>query len=162
MIERLDSKHLVQFIQSHHIEAELLHFEVETPTVAVAAEVAGVEPEQIVKSVLFMADGEPVLVLATGTARIAWKMLADYLGISRKKLKMANATQVLAWTGYVVGSVSPIGQRQKLRTVVEATIPTLDTVLAGGGELNALLKLETAELLRVVQGEVVPLVLEPT
>ncbi len=161
MIERLDSKHLVQFIQSHHIEAELLHFEVETPTVAVAAEVAGVEPEQIVKSVLFMADGEPVLVLATGTARIAWKMLADYLGISRKKLKMANATQVLAWTGYVVGSVSPIGQRQKLRTVVEATIPTLDTVLAGGGELNALLKLETAELLRVVQGEIVPLVLEP-
>ena len=161
MIERLDSNHLAQFIQSHQIEAELLHFEVETPTVAVAAEVAGVKSAQIVKSVLFMADGEPVLVLATGTARIAWKMLADYLGISRKKLKMANAMQVLEVTGYVVGSVSPLGQRQKLRTVVEATIPTLDTVLAGGGELNALLKLETAELLRVVQGEIVPLVLEP-
>ena len=158
MIERLDSTHLAQYIQIHHLHAEILYFEVQTPTVAVAAEAAGVEPEQIVKSVLFMAEGEPVLVLATGTVRIAWKKLADYLGISRKKLKMANATQVLEITGYVVGSVAPIGQRHKLRTIVEATIPTLPLVLAGGGELNALLKLETAELLRVVQGEVVPLV----
>ena len=160
MIERLGSTHLAQFIREQNIQAELLHFKIETPTVAIAAEAAGVEPEQIVKTVLFMADGEPVLVLATGTARIAWKMLADYLGISRKKLKMADATQVLELTGYVVGSVSPIGQRRKLRTIVEATIPTLGTVLAGGGELNALLKLETAELLRVVPGEVVELVEE--
>ena len=158
MTERLDSTHLAQFIREHEIEAELLHFGVETPTVAIAAEVAGVEPEQIVKSVLFMADGEPVLVLATGTARIDWKMLAAYLGISRKKLKMAKPAQVLEITGYVVGSVSPIGQRRKLRTLVEATILTLPLVLAGGGELNALLRLETAELLRLVQGEVVVLV----
>jgi Cys-tRNA(Pro) deacylase len=160
MIERLDSNHLAQYIQTHNIQAEILHFEVQTPTVAVAAEVAGVEPEQIVKSVLFMADGEPVLVLACGTSRIAWKRLADHLGISRKKLKTADATQVLEITGYVVGSVSPIGQRHKLRTIVEAAIPTLETVLAGGGELNALMKIETAELLRVVQGEVVKLVEE--
>ena len=149
MKERLDSNHLAQFIQTHNIQAEILHFDVHTPTVAVAAEVAGVGPEQIVKSVLFMADGEPVLVLACGTSRIAWK-----------RLKMANATQVLAITGYEVGSVSPIGQRHKLRTIVEATIPTLEIVLAGGGELNALLQLETAELLRLVQGEVVALVEE--
>lgn len=160
MKERLDSNHLAQFIQTHNIQAEILHFDVHTPTVAVAAEVAGVGPEQIVKSVLFMAAGEPVLVLACGTSRIAWKRLAEYLGISRKKLKMANATQVLAMTGYEVGSVSPIGQRHKLRTIVEATIPTLEIVLAGGGELNALLQLETAELLRLVQGEVVALVEE--
>jgi len=160
MIERLDSTHLAQFIQTHNIKAEILHFEVQTPTVAVAAEVAGVELAQIIKSVLFIADGEPVLVLASGPSRIAWKRLADYLGISRKKLKMANATQVLEITGYVIGSVSPIGQRHKLRTIVEATIPTLETVLAGGGELNALLKLATAELLRVMQGEVVALVEE--
>lgn len=158
MNERLDSTYLAQFIQEHHIQADLLHFEVETPTVAIAAEVAEVAPEQIVKSVLFMAAGEPVLVLATGTARIDWKMLAAYLGISRKKLKMAKAAQVLEITGYAVGSVSPIGQRRKLRTLVEATIPTLSVVLAGGGELNALLKLETAVLLREVQGEVVALV----
>jgi Cys-tRNA(Pro) deacylase len=160
MIERLDSNHLAQYIQTHNIQAEILHFEVQTPTVAVAAEVAGVKPEQIVKSVLFMADGERVLVLACGTYRIAWKRLADHLGISRKKLKTADATQVLEITGYVVGAVSPLGQRHKLRTIVEATIPTLGMVLAGGGELNALMKLETAELLRVVQGEVVKLVEE--
>ena len=161
MMERLDSDHLAQFIQTHNIQAELLHFDVQTPTVAVAAEVAEVAAEQIVKSVLFMADEEPVLVLACGTSRIAWKRLADYLGISRKKLKMANATEVLDITGYVVGSVSPIGQRRKLRTIVEATIPTLPMVLAGGGELNALLKLETAVLLSAVQGEVVALVANP-
>lgn len=158
MIERLDSTHLAQFIETNRIDAEILHFEVQTPTVAVAAAVAGVDPAQIVKSVLFMADGEPVLVLACGTSRIAWKLLADHLGISRKKLKTADANTVLELTGYVVGSVSPLGQRHKLRTIVEAAIPTLETVLAGGGELNALLKLKTAELLRVVEGEIVSLV----
>jgi Cys-tRNA(Pro) deacylase len=158
MVERLDSEHLTRYIQANNIQAEILHFDVQTPTVPIAAEVAGVTPEQIVKSVLFMADGEPLLVLASGISRIAWRRLADHLGISRKKLKTADATQVLEITGYVVGSVSPIGQRQKLRTIVEAKIPMLETVLAGGGELNALLKMETAELLRVVEGEIVELV----
>jgi prolyl-tRNA editing enzyme YbaK/EbsC (Cys-tRNA(Pro) deacylase) len=160
MVERLTSSNLTQFIQDNEILAEILHFEIDTPTVPIAAEVASVEPEQIIKSVLFMAEDVPVLVITSGTSRIAWKLLADYLGISRKKLKMANAMQVLEITGYVVGSVSPIGHRQKLRTIVEATIPTLTTVLGGGGELNALLRLETAELLRIINPEIVALVPE--
>jgi prolyl-tRNA editing enzyme YbaK/EbsC (Cys-tRNA(Pro) deacylase) len=160
MVNRFTSSHLNQFIQDNEIQAEILHFEVDTPTVPIAAEVASVAPEQIIKSVLFMAEDVPVLVITSGTSRIAWKLLADYLGISRKKLKMANAIQVLGITGYVVGSVSPLGHRQKLRTIVEATIPTLDVVLGGGGELNALLRLSTAELLRVVDPEVVALLID--
>jgi prolyl-tRNA editing enzyme YbaK/EbsC (Cys-tRNA(Pro) deacylase) len=85
---------------------------------------------------------------------------ASMLRALGKKLKMANAIQVLGITGYVVGSVSPLGHRQKLRTIVEATIPTLDVVLGGGGELNALLRLSTAELLRVVDPEVVALLID--
>jgi len=160
MMDRFTSSNLDQYIQDNDIQAEILHFEMDTPTVPIAAEAANVEPEQIVKSVLFMAEDVPVLVITSGTSRIAWKMLAEYLGISRKKLKMANATEVLEVTGYVVGSVSPIGHRQKLRTIVEATIPTLEVVLGGGGELNALLRLTTAELLRITQPEIVALMPE--
>ncbi len=162
MNERLTSKDLAAFIEENGIVAEIVHFEVETPTVAAAAEVAGVQPEQIIKSVLFLADGEPVLVVANGTSRVEWKMLADYLGVSRRRLKMAKPDQVLAVTGFVVGSVCPFGHPQKIRTIVETAVPQLPSVLAGGGETNALTKMITTELLRVVGNEIVSLVKDVT
>jgi prolyl-tRNA editing enzyme YbaK/EbsC (Cys-tRNA(Pro) deacylase) len=132
------------------INAEIVHLEEATLTVADAAEVMGVQPDQIIKTVLFLADGEPVLVIASGLARIAWKQLADYLGVSRRRLKTGNAEQVQAITGYVVGSVPPFGHKEKLRTIVEQSVYDQTVVYGGGGEIDALMRLETAVLRRVV------------
>jgi prolyl-tRNA editing enzyme YbaK/EbsC (Cys-tRNA(Pro) deacylase) len=148
-----NSQILSGFILENEIQAEILHLEHETKTVTDAAAVLGVQPEQIIKSVLFLADGEPVIVISGGTARIAWKRLADYLNISRRRLKTGKEEQVLELTGYVVGSVPPFGHRQQLRTIVDTAVYSQSIVYGGGGDINALLKIDIEELRRVVGEE---------
>ncbi len=153
----LDSRHLFQFISEHDIAAEIVQLEVGTPTVADAAEAVGVQPEQIIKSVLFLADKKPVLVIANGLTRIDRKHLADHLEVSRRRVKIASAEQVLAVTGYKAGAVPPFGHVEPLRTVVESAVPLQSTIYGGGGEVSALMRLTVSELQRVVGNEVVDL-----
>jgi prolyl-tRNA editing enzyme YbaK/EbsC (Cys-tRNA(Pro) deacylase) len=149
----MNSTDLATFITDNKIEADIVHLEEATLTVADAAAVMSVQPAQIIKSVLFLADGQPVLVIASGLARIAWKRLADYLGISRRRLKTGNAEQVQAITGYVVGSVPPFGHKVQLRTIVERSVYDQAVVYGGGGEIDALMRVETAVLRQVVGEE---------
>ena len=149
----LSSKELNEFLSENQIEAEIIFLEEDTRTVAEAAAVLGAEPDQIIKSILFLADGEPVLVINNGLARVAWKQLADYLGVSRRRLKTAQADVVLDITGYQVGAVPPFGHQTKLRTVVATAVYDQTIVYGGGGEVHALMKLTTDELKRVVGSE---------
>jgi prolyl-tRNA editing enzyme YbaK/EbsC (Cys-tRNA(Pro) deacylase) len=147
----LNAMDLQKFIDDKRIEAEILQLAVDTPTVAAAAEALGVAPAQIIKSVLFLADGAPVMVIASGLARLNRKALADFLGVARRRVKIASAEQVLAHTGYVAGAVPPFGYGKPIETVVEtAVFQQSGTVYGGGGELHALMQLTVAELKRVV------------
>lgn len=149
------ARDLAAYISQYGIEAEILFLGVQTPTVEAAALALGVLPEQIIKSVLFLADKEPVVVIASGLARLNYKLLADYLGLSRRRVKIAGPDEVLAITGYVAGSVPPFGYVQPIRTVVETAVLSLPHphIYGGGGDINALMKLTVAELRRVVGGE---------
>ncbi|MBX3056178.1 MAG: YbaK/EbsC family protein [Anaerolineae bacterium] len=151
----MNSANLQTFLIENNIEAEILFLAVETPTVEAAALALGVLPEQIIKSVLFLADKEPVVVIASGLARLNYKLLADYLGLSRRQVKIAGPDEVLALTGYVAGSVPPFAYVQPIRTVVETAVPSLSHphIYGGGGDINALMKLTVAELRRVVGPE---------
>ena len=153
MSNRLNSHHLARFIEDEKITASIIYLEQPTKTVMDAAAALAARPEQIVKSVLFLANEEPVLAITNGLSRIQYKVLADFLGISRRRLKMADAAQVLAITGYVVGSVPPFGHRQPIRVVVDAAVHQLPYahIYAGGGETNALLQIAPAELGRAIQ-----------
>ncbi|MDX1415850.1 MAG: YbaK/EbsC family protein [Candidatus Promineifilaceae bacterium] len=150
----MDTTDLATFIAANGIEAEIVHLPVETLTVAAAAEAVHVKPEQIIKSVLFVADGRPVLVVANGLARIHRKRLADELGMSRRRVKMANADQVLAITGYEVGAVPPFGHPHPLPALIDQEVMKETAVYGGGGASNALMYLSTVELLRVIQGRI--------
>lgn len=142
---------LQNFINEQQITAEILHLDVDTPTVADAAVALNVAPEQIIKSVLFLADKRPVMVIASGLARLDRKALADFLGVSRRRVKIASAEQVLAHTGYVAGSVPPFGYKQPIETVVETAVTQLTgSIYGGGGEIHVLMRLTVAELQRVV------------
>ena len=149
----MNSNDLAQFITDHEIKAEIIHLEEATLTVADAADAIDVQPNQIIKTVLFLANGAPVLVIASGLARIAWKRLADYLSVSRRQLKTGNAQQVEAITGYVIGAVPPFGHKEKLRTIVEQSVYDQAVVYGGGGEIDALMKVETAVLQQIVGHE---------
>lgn len=153
----MDADDLLRFIESQGIEAEIVHLAVETPTVDAAAKAVGVLPEQIGKSILFLADGEPILIIANGTTRIDYKALAKYLGMSRKRIRLADSSQVSHFTGYQVGTVPPFGHKSQIDTVIEQSLIELNDIYAGGGEINVLLRIKTSELHRATGAEIVEL-----
>ncbi len=146
----LNSKYLANFINKQKINAEIVLLTVDTPTVPAAAAALGIHTDQIVKSLLFLLDGEPLLVIANGTARTDYKKLADYVGVSRRRIKLATAVQVQALSGFMVGTVPPFGHLRPFRTVVETAVYDQSVIYGGGGDIHALLRLTTAELKRVV------------
>jgi prolyl-tRNA editing enzyme YbaK/EbsC (Cys-tRNA(Pro) deacylase) len=152
-----NSTDLAQYIEEQAITAELLLLPEETPTVEAAAEAVNAHPDQIGKSILFLADGSPQLIIANGLNRVDYKKLADYLGISRRRLKLAKADEVLEITGYPVGTVPPFGHNQPIPTIIEANVVEQKELYAGGGEIKALIRLKTAELQRVLQAPILPL-----
>lgn len=151
----MDSQDLQAYLVRHGIEAHILVLPDETPTVAAAAAAAGVRPEQIVKSVLFLADGRPLLVVTNGLTRIQRKKLADAAGLSRRRVKIADAETVARVTGYAVGAVPPFGHVRPLPTLLDAGVLQQDEVYGGGGAHNALLRLAPETLRRASKAEVV-------
>lgn len=150
----LSSTDLQHFIDTHGIAATILSLAEHTPTVPAAARVLGVEPEQIIKSLVFLVKEEPLLVINNGLARVDRRKVADALGVGKKQIKFASAAEALDITGYIVGSMPPFGHRQKLRTFVDRAVVRFETIFGGGGDINAMLRLTPAELLRVTGGEV--------
>ena len=86
---------LEAYLIENGIEAEVIRLDAPTPTVETAAEVVGVSPDQIVKSLLFLIEEHPVLVIASGLGRIDRRLLAKHFGISRRKTHFADADTVL-------------------------------------------------------------------
>lgn len=153
----MDVNDLAAFMEDQNIEGKIVFLKEETPTVESAAAAVGVIPEQIGKSLLFLTPGEPVLVIACGTTLVSYKRLAQYLGINRKKLKLAKPEEVLSISGYPVGTVPPFGHRRPLSTLIERDVINQKDLYAGGGAINALVHLSTDELRRVTKAEIVTL-----
>lgn len=153
----LTPQHLQAYLDEHAIAAEIVFPGAATPTVPAAATALGVAVDQIVKSVIFLVDDRPFVAYATGVRRVDPRKLAERLGVNRKKVRLADATQVLALTGYAVGTVPPVGFKAPMPAFVDPAVLAFETVYAGGGGINALLKLSSKELLRVTNAEVTPL-----
>jgi Cys-tRNA(Pro) deacylase len=151
----MNSEDLQQFIQNHGIQAAILPMRAHTPTVTDAARELGVDTEQIIKSLVFRVEDRPLLVINNGTARVDRKKVAAFLGVGRKRVKFAGAEQALAYTGYVVGSMPPFGHRRKMRTLVDPAVTRLAVIFGGGGDIDAMMRLTPAELLRVTGADVV-------
>lgn len=151
--EVMDAGDLARFAREAGIAAEVVRLAVETPTVAAAAAAVGAGVEQIVKSLLFLVAGEPVLVVANGETRVDYKRLAAHLGVSRRRVKLADGAQVRQILGYEVGAVPPFGHKRPVRTVVEAGVLMQEEIWAGGGSIDTLVRLRVAELRRVVGEE---------
>jgi Cys-tRNA(Pro) deacylase len=143
---------LKNFIERSGIQAELLTLSVQTPTVADAARAVGTSPERIIKSLVFLVDGEPILAIACGTSRIDRRPIAAHFSVGRKRVKLADAAKVLDVTGYAIGAVPPFGQRQRLTTLIDPGVFEHELVYAGGGAIDALLRVSPTELQRVTDG----------
>jgi len=96
-----------------------------------AAEVLGLPPEQVFKTLLADVDGALVVAIVPVSGKLDLKALAAAVG--GKKAAMADPQLAERTTGYVVGGISPVGQRKALRTVLDETAVLYDTVYVSGG-----------------------------
>jgi prolyl-tRNA synthetase len=84
-VETLTADDLEAWLRSHGIAAEVVRLHTPTATVPAAADALGVSADQILKTVVFLAAGEPVLVVARGNERIETRRLARHLGYGRRR-----------------------------------------------------------------------------
>ena len=117
-----------------------------------AAEVLGADPDQVFKTLLAEADGSLVVGIVPVSGKLDLKALA--VAIGAKKAEMADPKLAERRTGYVVGGISPIGQKTRLRTVLDETAELFDTILVSGGRRGFDLELAPADLLRATGGTI--------
>jgi prolyl-tRNA editing enzyme YbaK/EbsC (Cys-tRNA(Pro) deacylase) len=133
---------------ARRLEARGLQIEVTTlndsaRTAALAAAALNVEVGQIVKSLLFLRDGEPIMVLCAGDRRVD----AERLGLAA-----ANADKVREVTGFSIGGVPPLGHDVELATMVDESLRRFPVVWAAAGTHHDVFALGTEKLIEAIPG----------
>ena len=130
------------------VEVVILDEAVHTAVAAAAA--LDVEVGQIANSLIFDADGEPLLVLTSGAHRVDTAKVAALLGVA--KLRRATPEFVRLHTGQAIGGVAPVGHPKPVRTLVDTALEQYDVIWAAGGVPRAVFPISYAELVRVTAG----------
>jgi prolyl-tRNA editing enzyme YbaK/EbsC (Cys-tRNA(Pro) deacylase) len=132
---------------------KVLELESSTRTAAEAAQAAGCELGQIVKSIVFKLEpeGAPLLVLVSGANRVHEKRLGRQLG---GVLAKADADFVRDVSGYAIGGVPPVGHKTPMRTCIDQDLLQYEVIWAAAGTPNALFSLSPADLVRLSGGTV--------
>jgi prolyl-tRNA editing enzyme YbaK/EbsC (Cys-tRNA(Pro) deacylase) len=136
------------------VEGSVVEFRTSTRTAQEAADTVGTTVAQIAKSLIFLAGGAPVLVIASGKNRVSEKKLKARLGA---KIRRADADQVRDATGYAIGGVPPVGHSRPLRTLIDEDLLAFQEIYAAAGTPRAVFRLTPQELLRITGGEAVDL-----
>ena len=120
-------------------------------TAVAAAELLGIEVGAVANSLVFDADGEPLLVMTSGAHRADTTKLASI--VDANKVRRADADFVRAATGQPIGGVAPVGHPKPLRTIVDVDLARYDVVWAAGGHPHYVFPTTYDELLRITAGE---------
>ncbi|MFA9430428.1 YbaK/EbsC family protein [Egicoccus sp. AB-alg2] len=142
-----------QAAAAHGLAPEIREFPQGTRTAADAAAAIGCDVAQIVKSLVFVADDEPVLILTSGANRVDEHQVCAALGVAT--LRKANADEVRSATGYAIGGTPPFGHPAPLRVVCDRDLTTYDEVWAAAGTPSTVFPLTPGTLLEITKAEVV-------
>lgn len=127
---------VTQALDQLGLDYKLFEHETQLRSLEQAAKERGLEPAQIVRSLLFrVEDGSYILVLMPGPAQVAWPKLRHYLGVSR--LTTADRDEVVSVTGFPPGAVSPFGLAEPVRILADERINQQETISFGAGIRNA-------------------------
>ncbi len=141
-------------LESAGATAEIVILDEAVHTAALAAAALGIEVGQIANSLIFDADGEPLLVLTSGAHRVDTAKVAALLGIG--KLKRATPEFVRRHTGQAIGGVAPLGHPKPVRTLIDVDLEQYPVVWAAAGVPQSVFPITYPELVRVTSGTPAP------
>ena len=127
-----------QRLSEQGLEIDVVTLTDSARTAGEAAAAVGADVGQIVKSLVFVRDQAPVMVLCAGDRRVDNKRLG---------LKPANADQARAATGFAIGGIPPLGHDNALETVVDVSLRRFETVWCAAGTPHAVFEVETEALI---------------
>ena len=139
------------FLAEHAPDIEILEATTSTATVALAAEAHGVTPAEIAKTLSLRLNGEPILLVMSGEARLDNRKYKDRFGA---KAKMLDAEEVLAATSHPVGGVCPIGLPRPLRVYADVSLRRFAVVVPAAGDTHHAMRIAPERLVRARGGRV--------
>jgi Cys-tRNA(Pro) deacylase len=142
-------------LKERGIDIQVLELDASTRTAQQAADAIGTPLGSIVKSLVFLADGQPVVVLVAGDQRADPTKLKALLGARR--VMIADADQVREATGYAIGGVPPLGHKTQLPIWIDRSLERFETVYAAAGGPRAIFPIAYTKLVQVTGGSVADL-----
>jgi prolyl-tRNA editing enzyme YbaK/EbsC (Cys-tRNA(Pro) deacylase) len=137
-------------LRQHDVPGQVRELPEPAPTAATAAAQLGCEVGAIANSLVFNADGEPLLILTSGAHRVDTAVVAAQLGVSA--LRRADPEFVRSSTGQAIGGVAPVGHPQPIRTLVDHWLEKYDVVWAAAGHPHTVFPTSFTELVRITGG----------
>jgi Cys-tRNA(Pro)/Cys-tRNA(Cys) deacylase len=142
MLERSGIEFAVHAFDHELVDAEELGYG------RAAAHALGVDESRVFKTLLAQSEKSAVVAIVPVSSQLSLKALAQVLGVKRCEMVPANDAQRI--TGYVVGGISPFGQKKKLLTVVDESAIDLSTMFVSGGRRGLDIEVAPTELIRVL------------
>ena len=132
-----------KYLESRGFLDHAIRLEASTATVADAAAALGVEPGMIAKTMSFLQDDQPILILTEGTARVENRKYKDTFHI---KAKMIPFEEVEQWIGHAPGGVCPFGINDGVKVYLDESLRRFETVYPAAGDAHSAVKLTIPEL----------------
>ncbi|GAA0414155.1 aminoacyl-tRNA deacylase [Acrocarpospora corrugata] len=142
--------HVASILRELGATGEIVVFDESVPTAAAAAAQLGCEVGAIANSLIFDADGAPLLVLTSGAHRVNTDLIAALIGASR--VRRATPEFVRAHTGQTIGGVGPVGHPAPVRTLVDTWLAKHPVVWAAAGHPHTVFPSTYDELLELTGG----------
>lgn len=132
-----------EYFKGFGIEERIMEFDVSSATVDLAAAALGCEPCRIAKTLSFMTDGGPILVIAAGDVKID---NAKYKAQFAQKAKMLTTDEAAELIGHAVGGVCPFAVRDGVKVYLDESLKRFETVFPACGSSNSAIELTLPEL----------------
>jgi Cys-tRNA(Pro) deacylase len=137
-------------LETAGLDIAVVKLETSARTAQLAADALGTMLGSIVKSLVFVVDGQAVLVLVAGDRRADLAKLKQLLGARR--VMIADAERVRRETGFSIGGVPPVGHLRPLSTWIDASLARFETVYAAAGHPHAVFPISFEALVRITDG----------
>jgi len=145
-----NAEHVATALRTLGVTGQVRELPEPAPTAAAAAVQLGCEVGAIANSLVFNADGAPLLVLTSGAHRVDTAKVAAELGV--QSVGRADAEFVYAATSQRIGGVAPVGHPEPIRTLVDTALAGFDIVWAAAGHVHTVFPTSFEELVRITGG----------